>query len=125
MPKIIQISTNAVAVQDTDHAQGWNEKTIVALLDDGRLFERTSTCGASECAWREVHGPLTEKVTTSASQQLGFLGRNALSVIEKFTKGFTYDPGHSDLVDEQPINITVDLGDIRAALQLEHELRKM
>jgi hypothetical protein len=26
---------------------------------------------------------------------------------------FTYDPGHSDLDDEQPIHITVTLGDWR------------
>ena len=30
-----------------------------------------------------------------------------------FRDAFTYDPGHSDLDDEQPITITVTLGDWR------------
>lgn len=31
----------------------------------------------------------------------------------KFRDAFTYDPGHSDLDDEQPIHVTVTLGDWR------------
>lgn len=33
-------------------------------------------------------------------------------------KGFTYDPGHSDLDDEQPIHVQMTLGDYRRAVQL-------
>ena len=36
-------------------------------------------------------------------------------------KGFTYDPGHSDLDNEQPITLHVTLGDFRRA---ERALRK-
>jgi hypothetical protein len=34
-------------------------------------------------------------------------------IASKIRDAFTYDPGHSDLDDEQPIHITVTLGDWR------------
>lgn len=42
--------------------------------------------------------------------------RKPLSIFDAakpFRDAFTYDPGHSDLDNEQPINITVTLGDWR------------
>jgi len=36
-------------------------------------------------------------------------------VLRPFIEGFNYDPGHGDLDNEQPIHITVMLGDWRAA----------
>ena len=46
--------------------------------------------------------------------------REALGVI---AKGFTYDPGHSDLDDEQPIHVSMTLGDYRRAVRLLHEVQ--
>ena len=34
-------------------------------------------------------------------------------IARKFRDGFTYDPGHSDLDNEQPIHVHVTLGDWR------------
>jgi hypothetical protein len=39
--------------------------------------------------------------------------RNLRAAAEKFRDAFTYDPGHSDLDNEQPIHVTVTLGDWR------------
>jgi hypothetical protein len=39
-----------------------------------------------------------------------------------FRDGFTYDPGHSDLDNEQPIHVRVTLGDWR---RLDWELRQL
>lgn len=39
--------------------------------------------------------------------------RAALLAVKPFVDGFTYNPGHSDLDNEQPIHITVTLGDWR------------
>ena len=38
--------------------------------------------------------------------------------------GFTPDPGTSDLDNEQPIHITIPLGEYRRAVRLLHELEK-
>lgn len=38
---------------------------------------------------------------------------NLADAASRFRDAFTYDPGHSDLDDEQPITITVTLGDWR------------
>ena len=39
-------------------------------------------------------------------------------VLMAVVDGFTYDPGHSDLDDEQPINVRMTLGDWRTAQTL-------
>lgn len=48
-----------------------------------------------------------------------------IKIAAKFRDGFTYDPGHSDLDNEQPIHVRVTLGDWRALSyvlgQLERE----
>lgn len=38
---------------------------------------------------------------------------NIADAARRFRDAFTYDPGHSDLDDEQPISISVTLGDWR------------
>jgi hypothetical protein len=63
-------------------------------------------------------------IKATPEQQLGFLVRDVLPAIEAICKGFTYDPGHSDLDDEQPINVSITLGDYRRALRLAYQLRK-
>lgn len=60
----------------------------------------------------------------SASQQLHFLWRDTLPLVTAIKDGFAYDPGHSDLDDEQPIHVSITLGDYRRAVRLYYELRK-
>lgn len=57
-------------------------------------------------------------------QQIQFLSRNILPVLKAVCEGFTYDPGHSDLDDEQPIHVRMTLGDYRRASRLKHEVGK-
>ena len=57
-------------------------------------------------------------------QQLHCLERNVLSIVEAIVNGMVYDPGHSDLDDEQPINVRMTLGDYRAASRLLYELKR-
>lgn len=58
-------------------------------------------------------------------QQLHFLVRDVLPVLVAVTNGYTYDPGPSDLDDEQPINVRVTLGDYRRASRLKYELERV
>lgn len=62
------------------------------------------------------------KATTE--QQLHFLIRDVLPVLQSVCKGHSYDPGQSDLDDEQPINVRMKLGDYRRASRLKYELEK-
>lgn len=55
-------------------------------------------------------------------QQLRFLARDVLPVLQAVANGMAYDPGHSDLDDEQPIHVRMTLGDYRRALRLKREL---
>jgi len=57
-------------------------------------------------------------------QQLGFLSRDVLPVLESVVSGYVYDPGSSDLDDEQPIHVRMTLGDYRRAARLLPEVRK-
>ena len=54
---------------------------------------------------------------------LGLLNRSKAiaNAAAKFRDAFTYDPGHSDLDNEQPIHVTVTLGDWR---KLDYLLRE-
>jgi hypothetical protein len=61
---------------------------------------------------------------TTSEQQLGFLSRDVLPVLQSVCAGYKYDPGSSDLDDEQPINVRMTLGDYRRASRLKHELEK-
>ena len=47
--------------------------------------------------------------------------KNLADVARKFRDAFKYNPGHSDLDREQPITITVTLGDWRDLNYLLHE----
>lgn len=57
-------------------------------------------------------------------QQLGFLKRDVLPVINAVANGYRYTPGDSDLDDEQPIQVLMTLGDFRRATRLHCELGK-
>ena len=63
-------------------------------------------------------------IKATPSQQLGFLVRDVTPVVKAVVDGMTYDPGHSDLDDEQPIHVSMTLGDYRRARRLLYELEK-
>lgn len=65
---------------------------------------------------------MTIKVTPEMN--LRFLARDVLPLVRAVVYGFEYDPGHSDLDNEQPIHISMTLGDYRRARGLLHELEK-
>lgn len=58
-------------------------------------------------------------------QQLGFLSRDVLPVLRAVCKGYTYDPGSSDLDDEQVVHVRMTLGDYRRASRLRFDLEKV
>jgi hypothetical protein len=60
----------------------------------------------------------------TSEQQLRFLVRDIHPLIRAVVEGFTYDPGHSDLDDEQPIHVTIPLGEYRRASRLLYELNR-
>jgi hypothetical protein len=49
--------------------------------------------------------------------------RDILPLLEAVTKGYTYDPGSSDLDDEQPIHVSMTLGEYRRAVRMLYELK--
>ena len=51
-----------------------------------------------------------------------WLESEQLSLVKAICSGFEYNPGHSDLDDEQPIHVSMTLGDYRRAKRLQHEL---
>ena len=63
------------------------------------------------------------KVT--AEMQLHFLERDITPLVHAVVKGMNYDPGHSDLDDEQPIHVCITLGDYRRAHRLLYQLEKV
>jgi len=62
------------------------------------------------------------KATTE--QQLHFLIRDVKPLIRAVKEGMDYDPGHSDLDDEQPVHVRITLGEYRSARRLLYELEK-
>jgi len=60
----------------------------------------------------------------TAEQQLGILIRNVHPLLIAITDGYGYDPGDSDLDDEQSINVRMTLADYRRAYRLLQEVRK-
>ncbi len=58
-------------------------------------------------------------------QQLRFLARDAKPLVQAVVAGFTYDPGHSDLDNEQPINVRLPLGEYRRAVRLLHQIAQV
>ena len=57
-------------------------------------------------------------------QQLHFLERDVTPLVRAVVNGMDYDPGHSDLDDEQPIHVFIPLGEYRRARRLLYELEK-
>lgn len=60
----------------------------------------------------------------TADQQLGLLERHVVDHLQVIADGYDYDPGDSDLDDEQPIFVRMTLGDYRKMGSLLHELKK-
>lgn len=48
---------------------------------------------------------------------------NAIAIAEAVKKGYDYNPGSSDLDDEQPIHVSMTLGDYRRAVRLLHQIK--
>ena len=70
-----------------------------------------------------IEEPMTIKVPPET--QLHFLERNVFPVLNEIILGYDYDPGSSDLDDEQPIHVRISLGAYRRARHLQHELAKV
>lgn len=64
-------------------------------------------------------------IKATPEEQLRFLAADVLPVLKAMCEGFTYDPGHSDLDNEQPIIVHMTLGDYRRAARLKAELERM
>jgi hypothetical protein len=58
-------------------------------------------------------------------QQLGFLARDVLPLLRAVVAGYDYNPGDSDLDDEQPIHVRMTLGEYRRAVRIRAELERM
>ena len=63
-------------------------------------------------------------ITFAPEQQLRTLSRDVLPVLKAILAGYDYNPGSSDLDDEQPINVRMTLGVYRRADRLHHEVSK-
>lgn len=50
--------------------------------------------------------------------------RVLLRLLDHIVEGFVYDPGHSDLDNEQPISINITLGDYRMASALRWDIKE-
>ena len=57
-------------------------------------------------------------------QQLSYLISNVSPILIAVCDGYDYDPGDSDLDDEQPITVRMTLGEYRRARNLNFELDK-
>ncbi len=60
----------------------------------------------------------------SLSKAIDRQNESVISVLKAVADGMDYDPGHSDLDNEQPINVSMTLGDYRKAKRLLYELRR-
>jgi sigma54-dependent transcription regulator len=78
---------------------------------------------ALSCMMREEVQAL--KVKTSDRPQLPIFIADVYPVLCAVCSGFTYDPGHSDLDNEQPITVSMTLGDYRRASRLKYELEQI
>lgn len=63
-------------------------------------------------------------IRMNAREQLNILVRNVLPILRSVVAGFEPDPGTSDLDNEQPLNVRMDLGTYRKARALAYELEK-
>jgi hypothetical protein len=64
-------------------------------------------------------------VRATPDQQLWFLIRDVLPVLVAVASGYDYDPGSSDLDDEQTIHVRMTLGDYRRASRLKSEMGRV
>jgi len=81
--------------------------------------------GGSAPPVREKVALRSERGAVTADQQLGFLVRDVMPVLVAVAGGYNYDPGSSDLDDEQPIHVRITLGDYRRASRLKYELERI
>lgn len=58
-------------------------------------------------------------------QFLGALLKDLRPLVKAVVDGFTPDPGTSDLDNEQPIHVTIPLGQYRRARMFLHQLEKL
>jgi hypothetical protein len=56
------------------------------------------------------------------TQQLAILVRDILPLLKEVVLGYDYNPGSSDLDNEQSIHVHMTLGQYRRAARLYHEL---
>jgi len=63
-------------------------------------------------------------ITATPEQQLGFLIRDVFPLLSAVSIGYPYNPGDSDLDNEQPIHVRMTLGDYRRATRLLYECKK-
>lgn len=64
-------------------------------------------------------------VKATPEHQLEFLSRDVLPALLAVRRGYDYNPGDSDLDDEQPIWVRMTLGDYRRATRISYELSKL
>jgi hypothetical protein len=64
-------------------------------------------------------------MTMTPEKQLRILARDVFPLLKSVVAAFTPDPGTSDLDDDQPLTITIPLGEYRRAARLKHELEKL
>lgn len=57
-------------------------------------------------------------------QYVEFLIKRITPSFKAIVGGYIYDPGDSDLDDQQPISVRMTLGDYRRATHLLHELSR-
>lgn len=60
-------------------------------------------------------------MTAKAAQE--FIARNVPAILAEVKKGFTPDPGTSDLDDEQPIWVNIPLGIYRKVCQVDYLIK--
>ncbi len=63
-------------------------------------------------------------ITFTPEQQLRNLARNVAPLLQAVVDGYPYNPGDSDLYNEQIIHVRMTLGDYRRASGLLYEVKK-
>jgi hypothetical protein len=77
-----------------------------------------SSCGAPWHGFTECRVLATKTAEQKQRESI-------IKVLDAVVNGMTYDPGHSDLDDEQPVAVWMTLGDYRRASRLKYELREI
>ena len=63
------------------------------------------------------------KTVNASVADIAYALRSLEILATAIVKGFETDPGHSDLDNEQPINVSMTLGDYRKARNVLHALK--